>query len=314
MIEYEVAGLIDHSQNPATSRFALSDTLISGREIVLDLLSGSNKRRVVNRNLATSSMQPSAELAEKLKQTLDDLKLSVMNAEGTSVDYDALRTSEAYEKYHDECLSVLNSFDPDLLSSTEARRAFWINLYNALVIDAVIDLGVKKSVAEGRLGMLTFFRHAAYSVNGKRVSLEDIEHGILRGNKGNPYVPGVHFRSSDARFKWALPLDPRVHFALNCGGKSCPPIRSFAAEKLDEQLDIAARSFVNGTVDIEPGSGMVAASKIFSWYAGDFGGRNGVVDFLIHHLPNGNRREFITTNRESIVLSYKAYDWSLNGA
>jgi len=313
MIEREVVGVINTPQKPASRWSVFSDTLISGREFVLDLLSGSNKKRVVNRNLATSGMQPSAELAEKLKQTLDDLKLSVMDAEGTSVDYDALRDSEAYEKYHVECLSVLNSFDPDLLSSVQARRAFWINLYNALVLDAVIDFGVKKSVTEGRLGMLTFFRRAAYSVNGERVSLEDIEHGILRGNKGNPYVPGVHFKSTDMRLKWALPLDPRVHFALNCGGRSCPPIRSYTAEKLDEQLDIAARSFVDGTVDIEPGSGTVTLSKIFRWYESDFGGRDGVVEFLIRYLPDDERRRNLVSSAGVLALEHRSYDWTLNG-
>jgi hypothetical protein len=309
----EVANAIDTPQEPAVSRSALSDTLISGREFALDLLSGSNKRRVVNRHLAISPMQPSADLAEKLKQTLDDLKLSVMDVEGTSVDYDALRVSKAYEKYHSECLSVLNSFNPELLSSIQARRAFWVNLYNALVLDAVIDFGVKKSVTEGRLGMLTFFRRAAYSVNGERVSLEDIEHGILRGNKGNPYIPGVHFRSADPRLKWALPLDPRIHFALNCGGKSCPPIRSYSAERLDEQLDIAARSFIDGTVEIRSESSTVALSQIFKWYESDFGGRDGVVEFLIRHLPDDERRRYLVSSAGDLALEHRSYDWTLNG-
>ena len=313
MVKEEDASAIDTPQEPAVSRSALSDTLISGREFALDLLSGSNKRRVVNRHLAISPMQPSADLAEKLKQTLDDLKLSVMNAEGTSVDYGALRVSKAYEKYHDECLSVLNSFNPVLLSSIQARRAFWFNLYNALVLDAVIDFGVNKSVTEGRLGMLTFFRRAAYSVNGERVSLEDIEHGILRGNKGNPYIPGVHFRSTDSRQKWALPLDPRIHFALNCGGRSCPPIRSYTAERLDEQLDIAARSFIDGTVEIRPESRTVALSQIFKWYESDFGGRDGLVEFLIRYLPDGERRRNLVSPAGVLALEHRSYDWTLNG-
>jgi hypothetical protein len=161
--------------------------------------------------------------------------------------------------------------------------------------------------------MLSFFRRAAYIVDGQRVSLEDIEHGILRGNRGNPYVPGAHFAGPDPRRAWSLPLDPRIHFALNCGGNFCPPIQSYAPQRLDAQLDLAARNFVNATVEIAPESDEVRLSQILRWYEGDFGSRDEMIDFLIVHLPDDARRDYLSANRGAYRLVYTPYDWRLNG-
>ena len=313
MINEESVNLIDITQMPVRSGSSFFDALIRAREFLLNTISGVDDKSVVNRNMVPGDMKPSTDLAEKLKQTLDDLKISVMDAEGVNVNHEALRSSKAYAAYHEECLAVLDLFNPEELKPGEARRAFWINLYNALVMDAVIDLRVQRSVTEGRLGMLTFFRKAAYSVYGRRMSLEDIEHGILRANRGNPYVPGVQFSSSDSRSEWVLPIDVRIHFAINCGGRSCPPIRSYSPDKLYEQLDIAARSFVHGTVVVRPESNEVSLSKIFRWYQADFGGHDGVVEFLINNLPNDSRRDFLRTFGVNVRLVYEPYNWDLNG-
>jgi hypothetical protein len=290
----------------------LGDSLIHGREWILNRLAGAKPSLVINQALFDMEMPPSADLAARLKQTLDELKISAMDAGGSVVDYTALRHSEAYADYQEECLAALRHFEPESLPTENSRRAFWINLYNALVLDAVITFGVKSSVTEGRLGILAFFRRAAYVIDGRRVSLEDIEHGILRGNRGNPYVPGPHFASDDPRLAWSLPLDPRLHFALNCGGRSCPPIRFYAAEKLDAQLDLAGRGFVDASVEIRPEKNQVQLSRILSWYAKDFGGREGVLHFLIAHLPDDQRRDFLIKAGGTARLKYTPYDWGLN--
>jgi hypothetical protein len=288
------------------------DVLIRGREFVLNRLSGAKPSLVINQAKVEMAMPPGADLAARLKQTLDDLKRSVMDEDGASVDYAALRSSSAYAAYQVECLAALRQFKPHSLPTEHARRAFWINLYNALVLDAVITFGVQRSVTEGRLGMLTFFRRAAYVIDGQRVSLEDIEHGILRGNRGNPYVPGAHFASDDSRLVWSLPLDPRLHFALNCGGRSCPPIRSYSPDKLDAQLDLATRGFVDASVELRPETNELWLSRILQWYGSDFGGREGVLDFLIRYLPDDERRNYLSQQRETLQLNYRKYDWQLN--
>lgn len=255
---------------------------------------------------------PSADLSATLKRAIDMLIVAAMDEEGYNVDYQRLRNSEEYSIYQQDCSVQLRYFNPQSLSTEDARCAFWINLYNVLILDSVIAFVVQRSVTEGRLGLLKFFRRAAYIVDGKPMCLDDIEHGILRGNQGHPAIPGAHFASDDPRLAWSLAVDPRIHFALNCASRSCPPIQSYSADRLDEELELAAHSFVNSSVDALPEQNQICASMIFRWYERDFGGRQGVLGFLTRYLPNGDRKRFLLDAGESVRLSYLPYDWGLN--
>jgi hypothetical protein len=243
---------------------------------------------------------------------MDRLKVLAMDESGGSVDYDRLRASQEYKEYRQKCSALLQEYQPEKLPTISAQRAFWINLYNALLIDAVIALNIQESVAEGRLGLIAFFRRAAYQIDGKRVSLEDLEQGILRGNRGHPLLPGPQFTSDDPRLAWCLPLDPRIHFALNCGSRSCPPFQIYSSDKLDQQLDLATRGFINSTVEIDSEKTVVHLSKIFQWYGGDFGGRRGIIDFLTTNLQDDHRKQFLLENRNELHFVYTPYDWGLN--
>ena len=92
-------------------------------------------------------------------------------------------------------------------------------------------------------------------------------------------------------------MDPRIHFALVCGSRSCAPIRFYEADHIDEQLDIAARSFVKSSeVIVVPEQGKVFLSQIFRWYKRDFGGRRGVFDFLLRYLDKDEKSVFLQEN------------------
>ncbi|MCJ7733752.1 MAG: DUF547 domain-containing protein [Anaerolineales bacterium] len=189
----------------------------------------------------------------------------------------------------------LGTFSINSLVSLQEKRAFWINLYNALVIDAVIQENIRDSVTESWLGVLSFFQKATYWVNGSRFSLSDIEHGVLRGNRGFPYFPGSHFEDSDPRLLTVIePIDPRIHFALNCASNSCPPINFYTQGDLDNQLDMAARNFINQDLHLKKDQMKISISKIFYWYKIDFGGLDGIVPFLEQYhetlsLANGSK-------------------------
>ena len=198
----------------------------------------------------------------------------------------------------------LRGFDPRALSGRRARTAFWVNLYNALVIDAVITYGVRDSIRETP----GFFRRAAYQVGPYRLALEEIEHGLLRGNR--PPLPRLPppFPPGDPRAGLGPGvLDPRVHFALNCGTRSCPSIAFYEAAHLDEQLDAAAASFINAEgVRLEDGD--VLLSPIFDFYAEDFGGAEGARVWVLRYLTDPALSAVV----ESGPLRPGAYDWSLN--
>lgn len=286
--------------------------LIILREKLLDRLSGIQAGDVLNVSTAGSVPVSGTDPAAELKSALDRIRSAAIDETGAHVDYALLRGSAAYHEFRRICSPRLRTFDPAELASREERLAFWINLYNALVMDAVIAFGVRGSVGEGRIGLLTFFRRAAYNVGGLRVSLDDLEHGILRANRGHPILPGRHFATKDPRLAWILALDPRVHFALNCASKSCPPIQVYSAEHIEAQLVMAARNFVDANVKLDSSKRLLTVSSIFRWYKNDFGGQAGVFSFLIDHLPADRRRAWLSKNQDAVQLRYEPYDWSLN--
>lgn len=293
---------------------SLSDLLIGGRDGLLNRLLGTSPHEVLNAAPAAGNPGRGEEVAADLKRAINAFKVLAFDEAGTHVDYAGLRDSEAYSRYRTSCAPLLCDLDLATLTTREEQLAFWINLYNALVIDAVIAFGVRQSVTEGRWGLLRFFRRAAYIVGGHRFSLDDIEHGILRGNRGHMLVPGPQFAPSDPHRRWVVrPPDPRVHFALNCASRSCPPIGVYGAEQIDTQLDLAAQNFIANDVAVDEERSEVQLSSIFRWYAGDFEGRGGVIDCLVRHLPADEaRRQWIAAHKGEARLRYRAYDWSLN--
>lgn len=253
------------------------------------------------------------DLPAELKRFLDMAKSQAMDETGQSVDYESLRGSRLYGEYRQSCSARLRYFDPQQLNSRGEKLAFWINLYNALVLDGVISKGVTESVASSPLNLLAFFRQMSYNVGGRRMSCDDIEHGILRGNRGHPMLPGRQFPTSDSRNSWLVSsLDARIHFALNCASRSCPPIQVYSAAEIDDQLGLAVRNFVNSDLEIDLERRVVHLSAIFSWYQGDFGGREGVIDFLLGNLPEDDRKSWLNEHRTSFQFRYKDYDWGLN--
>lgn len=291
----------------------LADVLVTWRERSLDRLLGVRPDDVLNATLAPAAHREALDVAVGLKRAVNGLVATAGNLAGDRLDYARLGNSLAYQEYRTTCAPFLRTLDLAMLASREARLAFWINVYNALMIDAVIAFNVRRSVAEGRLGHLAFFRRAAYTVGGYRLSCDDIEHGILRANQGHPFIPGPQFGSADPRLSLVVrPPDARVHFALNCAGRSCPPISAYEAEHIDRQLDLAARSFVAGDVEVEPSRGVARVSRIFWWFARDFGGRAGVLAVLRQYLPDDTRRAWLVAQREGVRLTYRPYDWRLN--
>ena len=108
-------------------------------------------------------------------------------------------------------------------------------------------------------------------------------------------------------------FDPRIHFALNCASRSCPPIGVYDAARIDTQLDLAAASFIRADVEANPACS-VRLSAIFKWYTADFGGRAGVMAMLLRYLPEGETRlRLESQGAAGVKLDYAEYDWRLNG-
>ena len=248
-----------------------------------------------------------AHLAQEMLSAIKDLKGGYSTV-GGRVDYGAIRASAGYAGYR-ALAARLAGADPESLADTAERLAFWINIYNALVMDAIISLEIKSSVKE----VTGFYKRLKYRVGAYEFSLDDIEHGILRANS-RPYMRSLRqFGPFDARRRFAFEkTDPRIHFALVCGASSCPPIKFYTPGALDGELDRAARSFINSPeVVVMPAESTISVSRILKWYAPDFGGREGVLGFIGRYLDDEEKAEFVMREGLKIRLKYLPYDWGL---
>jgi hypothetical protein len=221
------------------------------------------------------------------------------------VDYPRLRGSAEWARAVDAARTLQRAPLAELVGRP-ARLAFWINVYNALVLHAIVALGIRRTVHE----VVLFFARVSYRIDGFLLSLDDIEHGILRGNRRRPFPPLRPFGRLDPRGALALtPVDPRIHFALNCGAQSCPPVGVYRAQAIDQQLDLAARNFVNQAVTVDA-AGRLACSKIFRWYRADFEEAGGLVPFLLRYLDDGPVRSAIPAD-SAPRLRWTPYHWTL---
>ena len=108
-------------------------------------------------------------------------------------------------------------------------------------------------------------------------------------------------------------MDPRIHFALVCGSRSCAPIDFYDPPEIYNQLEKAAKSFINSSeVVFFPEEGKLLVSEIFHWYEEDFGGKSGVIDFIYDYLADNSSRDFLKQSGQHIRLEYIYYDWNLN--
>ncbi|HEV8440677.1 MAG TPA: DUF547 domain-containing protein [Methylomirabilota bacterium] len=250
----------------------------------------------------------SARAPHDLGEELQRRALAALGAGATSggrIDYARLRGSAEWGLAVDAARALQGAPLAELIGRA-GRLAFWINVYNALALHAIVALGVRRSVHEVPL----FFSRVSYRIDGFRLSLDDIEHGILRGNRRRLFPPFRAFGRLDPRGALSLdPVDPRIHFALNCGAQSCPPVGVYHARAIDQQLDLAARNFVNQAVTLD-GAGRVACSQIFRWYRIDFEQAGGLVPFLLRYLDEGPVRAAID-RATAPRLRWAPYHWTL---
>jgi hypothetical protein len=211
----------------------------------------------------------------------------------------AVKSESPYEAYLDTLSNLDLSHLEKELKTREQKLAFWINLYNALV---QIKLEKDKYGFENKS---KFFGSKNFNIGGNNVSLDNIEHGILRGSQlkyGLGYIKKLWAPGFEQRFRLKI-LDYRIHFTMNCGASSCPTIAFYSPEKIDEQLELAESVFMNANSEYNLTENTVEVSKILQWFKGDFGGDKGIISILI----NNN----IIPDNTNPKITFKEYDWTL---
>lgn len=189
----------------------------------------------------------------------------------------------------DAYVASLAAIDPTTLRGADAF-AYWVNLYNALTVATVLAAYPVASIRDIGGGLFSSgpWKQDLVTVAGRRLSLDDIEHGILR----------------------PIWRDPRVHYAVNCASLGCPNLRSraYRGGNLDAALTEAARAFINHPRGARIDRGRLIVSSIYHWFKADFGGSDaGVVDHLKRFASQPKALDGIDR------ISDHGYDWRLNG-
>jgi hypothetical protein len=240
-------------------------------------------RRLLSLTLVGVALAASPALANVDQRAYDQvLHTRVTNG---FVDYHALggpADRQALEGY------LAGIADAPLPASRADRLAAWINAYNALVLQGILD---GKSPAS-LLGRGMFFLTGKHRVYGQELTLTTLENDMLR--KGF--------------------ADPRIHAAIVCGSKSCPPLRSeaFVGAKIDSQLDDQMQRFLHDLTKnrFDKATKTLQLSSIFNWFKGDFAAAGGVPAFVAHYLSPAER-SWVTG--PGVKIQYLDYDWTLNG-
>lgn len=282
-----------------------------------------NNRSVLGRRFSRSfsnkagnaTNDASSDISAELKSAIQMLYVAHVTPEG--VDYKAMKASPEFGAYVAQA-GRLSQLDVSQAFPNDATKiAFFVNLYNALTLHGIIQLGAPQSSSIFRL---MFSMGVGYSVGQYRLSLNDIENGILRGNRGVSIVPRPFGKNDPKKALCVGKMDPRIHFVLNCGANSCPPVLFLTADNLERSLSIATMGFLKDPGNFSVDGNRVELSQIFNWYKEDFSSNNddrGVLEWV---AANGDAEQrevkevarILRENAGEMAISWKMYDWKLN--
>ncbi len=179
----------------------------------------------------------------------------------------------------DEYVLQLEKFPPQRNWSREKEMAYWINAYNAWTIKVILENYPVNSITDIDGGKTWKVKRVKSGSN--TYSLDEVENAILR-----------------PKFK-----DARIHFAVNCAAKSCPPLwnRAWTTDNLERQLEIQTKKFINNSAYNTYSKKEASISRIFEWYAEDFGD---IRTYLNKYLDS--------PIKDNAKIKYSEYDWALN--
>jgi hypothetical protein len=212
-------------------------------------------------------------------------ELLLMNVRDGFVNYDGFAADPRFPAF----IQHVGTVEPSSLKSQDDLLAFYINAYNALAIQGILDNLSPRSL----FGRYKFFKRKKFIVSGEKINLFDLERKKIIGIG-----------------------DPRIHFAIVCASLSCPRLSSnaYTPDSLDDQLQRAATGFINDPTrnrfDLERRIAFV--SSIFKWYSTEFEAAGGSLQkYLARYVDDARIQDALLL--EEFDLRFEDYDWNLNG-
>ena len=185
------------------------------------------------------------------------------------------------------------------LRTDDLKKTFFINVYNGFT-----NYSLKKNPAQYK-NRGEFFKSEQFTIAGNKVSLDLIEHGFLRkssvklsmGKLSKIFPPTIEKKYRVDK------IDYRIHFALNCGAKSCPPVSAYDPKNINEQLDKSTKSYLLTDAKYDKTKNILFVPSLMSWFRGDFGDKKGILK-ICSDLK-------IIPKEAHPKLEYNDYDWTL---
>lgn len=207
------------------------------------------------------------------------------------VDYNGIERDHLFRTY----LRQLGQCDLSKLTTSSDRLAMMCNAYNAFVINGVVTHRITDNVLNYKVGETGFFDLPEHILAGKTVSLNHIEHNVIR----------------------KAFAEPRIHVALVCAAKSCPAIRpeAYVGSRIEKQLADQSQLFANNPkyVSIAPSSGQVQINPILQWYGDDWKNDGGFLAWLQEETNDEDLKQALARTIDGqIAIKWNVYDWSLN--
>ena len=217
-------------------------------------------------------------LAANLKAGADDLMV---------FDYAGVK-ARGGKSVIDAFIAEQSARNPETMSAAEAT-VFWANLYNAVTLQVVLENYPVTSIREIKSGARKGpWKRDLVAVNGRAMSLDDIEHGILRKQFPSPYI----------------------HYMVNCASIGCPNLgpQLWRADTLEAERKAAASAYINSSRGVSVNGGKLTVSSIYKWFKGDFGGKSSVLEHIRAHAD----ADLAAAIDSGAKISKYGYNWSLN--
>ena len=238
---------------------------------------------------------------------MEAVRSAHFDAGGAACDYAALAASPERAQLA-ECLAGLTGYGLRG-ERVPAQMAFWINVFNAGALRDASELQGAKHARE----VQAFFERPRLRIGPHDYSLDDIEHGLLRGNVAKPGRSRPPMQRGDPRLA-SMPIvfDERIHFALHSACRSSPPLRVYLYGWLDRQLEDASASYIRQAVRVEKQGALIVVPRLFKWFAQDFGGESGIVEFVVARIEDEAVVDMVDKRLGRVKLQYAEFDWTLN--
>ncbi len=263
----------------------------------------------LNQSVSPLVLLQGEELVEALYHHLETTINNFYHPDTQQFAYEPWAKSAPEIADHCRLLGALKEADLSLLNTHPVRLAFWLNVFNLLCLHGIVAHHPKSSLRDVK----DFFSRTGYIIGGFSLTLDEIEHGILRGNARKYWGLSSAFSQTDKRSALSLSrLEPRIHFAFYSGCAASPRLRAYHPAHIDDQLRHATCEYLAQYITLNEEATALRVPQIFRWYHKDFGSQRDILTFIADHLDGSPIEAYARQDAPAPALQYLDFDWSIN--